>query len=56
MRAHEELAGHIRGALNNGLSKEEIVEAIIHTVGYCGAPAALSAMRVARQVFDTIDG
>ncbi len=52
LRAHEELAGHIRAALNNGLSREEIVEAIVHTAGYCGAPAALSAMKVAQQVFD----
>lgn len=52
LRAHEELAGHVRGALNNGLSREEIVEAIIHTTGYCGAPAALSAMRTAQQILD----
>ena len=42
LRAHEELAGHVRGGLNNGLTREEIVEAIIHATGYCGAPAALS--------------
>lgn len=53
MRAHEELAGHVRGALNNGLTRDEIVEAIVHTTGYCGAPAALSAMKVAQQVFDS---
>ncbi|MET9214254.1 MULTISPECIES: carboxymuconolactone decarboxylase family protein [unclassified Nocardia] len=52
LRAHEELIGHVRGALTNGLSREEIVEAIIHTSGYCGAPAALSAMRSVQQVFD----
>ncbi|WP_084472438.1 carboxymuconolactone decarboxylase family protein [Nocardia alba] len=54
LRAHEELPGHVRGALTNGLTREEIVEAIIHTAGYCGAPAALSAMRVVQQTFDTI--
>lgn len=52
LRAHEELAGHVRGALANGLTREEIVEAIIHTAGYCGAPAALSAMRIVQQTFD----
>ncbi|NDK88877.1 4-carboxymuconolactone decarboxylase [Gordonia desulfuricans] len=52
LRAHEELVGHVRGALTNGLTQEEIVEAIVHTAGYCGAPAALSAMKVAQQVFD----
>ncbi len=54
LRAHEELAGHVRGALNNGLSRGEIVEAIVHTTGYCGAPAALSAMKVVQQVFDEL--
>ena len=54
LRAHEELAGHVRGGLNNGLTREEIVEAIIHATGYCGAPAALSARRVVQQVLDEI--
>ncbi|WP_308017137.1 carboxymuconolactone decarboxylase family protein [Nocardia rosealba] len=52
LRAHEELAGHVRGALANGLTREEIVEAVIHTAGYCGAPAALSAMRIVQQTID----
>jgi 4-carboxymuconolactone decarboxylase len=51
-RGHEqELALHLRGALNNGCSEQEIVEAIIHSAVYCGVPAAISAARVARQVF-----
>lgn len=52
LRAHEELAGHVRGALRNGLSRNEITEAVIHTSGYCGAPAATSAMRAIQDVFD----
>lgn len=52
LRAHGELAGHVRGGLTNGLTREEITEAVIHTVGYCGAPAALSAMKVVQEVFD----
>ncbi|WP_297849773.1 carboxymuconolactone decarboxylase family protein [uncultured Corynebacterium sp.] len=52
LRATEELRGHVRGALNNGLTREEITEAIIHASGYCGAPAALSAMKVAQQVLE----
>nr|WP_040530841.1 carboxymuconolactone decarboxylase family protein [Gordonia rhizosphera] len=55
LRAHEELAGHVRGALSNGVTRDEIVEAVVHTVGYCGAPAALSAMRVVQQTFDAMD-
>jgi len=50
LRAESELRGHVRGALRNGLSREEITEAIIHTSGYCGAPAALAAMRVVQEV------
>lgn len=53
LRAHDELAGHVRGALNNGLTREEIVETIVHTAAYCGAPAALSAMKRIQQVLDT---
>ena len=37
------------GALHNGLTREEIVEAIIHATAYCGAPAGLSAMRVVQE-------
>lgn len=52
LRATEELGGHVRGALNNGLTREEITEAIVHTAGYCGAPAALAAMRIVQEQFD----
>ncbi len=55
LRAHEELAGHIRGALNNGVTRDEIVEAILHCGAYCGAPAALSAMRIAQKVLDQVE-
>lgn len=48
----QELALHIRGALTNGCTKQEIVEAIVHSAIYCGVPAALSATRVAREVFE----
>ncbi len=49
-RPHE-LRLHVRGALNNGLSKDEIKEVLLQTAVYCGAPAALDAFRVAREVF-----
>jgi len=51
-RAHAELKGHMVGALNNGVSEEEIREIIMHSAAYCGYPAALAAMRVARDVLD----
>ncbi len=47
-----EWEGHCRGALNNGVSVEEI-RAIIHVVGiYCGAPQALECFRSARKVLE----
>ena len=49
-RPHE-LRLHVRGALANGLSKDEIKEVLLQTAVYCGAPAALDAFRVAREVF-----
>jgi 4-carboxymuconolactone decarboxylase len=51
-----ELALHIRGALENGASQQEIVETIVHSAIYCGVPAAISAARIARQVFAAVEG
>lgn len=44
-----ELAGHVRGALNNGVSEEEIQEVLLQALIYCGAPAALESFRIAEQ-------
>jgi 4-carboxymuconolactone decarboxylase len=49
-RPHE-LRVHVTGGLNNGLTQKEIVELIMHSAAYCGFPAALDALRVAREVF-----
>ena len=49
----EELRSHIAGALNVGISREEIVEVIMHTSIYAGVPAAGSAMRVAAELLGT---
>lgn len=46
-----ELKLHIRGAINNGVSKEEMREIFLHCGVYCGAPAALDSFKVAQQVF-----
>ena len=54
-RPHE-LRLHVRGALNNGLTREEIREVLLQAAVYCGAPAALDGFRVAREVFAEIDG
>lgn len=53
LKAPQELKGHIRGALNNGASIEEIREVILHSAVYCGAPAAQEAFRAAKEVLDT---
>ena len=53
-RSHE-LAVHVRGALTNGCSQQEIQEALLQTLVYCGAPAALEAFRVAERVLAEAD-
>lgn len=47
----DELAGHIKGALNNGVTENEIQEILLQTMIYCGAPAALASFRVAEKAF-----
>ena len=48
----EQLKGHLERALLNGVTREEIGEAITHLAFYAGWPAAMTATRVANQVFD----
>jgi 4-carboxymuconolactone decarboxylase len=50
-----ELALHLRGALNNGVTREEIREVFLQCGVYCGAPAALDAFKLARKVFEQVD-
>lgn len=52
----EELELHVRAALRNGLSADEIKEVILHGAIYCGAPAANSAFAVARRILAEHDG
>lgn len=49
-RPHE-LKIHIRGAINNGVTVEEMREIFLHCGAYCGAPAALESFKIAQQVF-----
>lgn len=49
-----ELALHLRGALNNGVTRAEIREIFLHCGAYCGAPAALDAFKTAARVFAEI--
>jgi 4-carboxymuconolactone decarboxylase len=50
LRAENELGMHVRAALGNGLSADEISEVILHTAIYAGVPAANAAFAVAKQV------
>ena len=49
-RPHE-LKLHVRGAINNGLTKDEIKEVFLQASIYCGVPAAIDSFRVASEVF-----
>jgi 4-carboxymuconolactone decarboxylase len=51
----EELAMHIRAALRNGLSRDEIKEILLQTAIYCGVPSANTAFKTAQQVFREMD-
>lgn len=53
-RPHE-LKLHVRGALNNGCTKEEIREVLLQTAIYCGVPAAIDAFRTAKEVIDAYE-
>ncbi len=50
-RPHE-LELHVRGALNNGVTKEEIAEVFLQLAVYCGVPAGVDAFRTARRAFE----
>jgi 4-carboxymuconolactone decarboxylase len=53
-RPHE-LRLHVRGALNNGVSRDTIRELFMQSAIYCGIPAAVDAFRTAREVFSEVD-
>lgn len=47
-----ELKGHVRGALNNGATVQEIQEVLLHAAIYCGVPSAVDAFRAAAEVVE----
>ena len=53
-RPHE-LKMHVKGALRNGLTKEEIREVLLQVGIYCGVPAAVDSVRVAREALNEYD-
>ena len=50
-----ELKMHLRAASNNGVTRDELKELIMHSALYCGLPAANATMHLAQQVFDDMD-
>ena len=55
LRAHDELAMHVRAALRSGVTADEIGEVLLHTAVYAGVPAANSAFAVAQRVLSDGD-
>lgn len=51
-----ELAMHVRAAVRNGLTREQIGEVLLHVGAYAGVPAANRAFAVAQRVLDELDG
>ncbi len=49
---HNELPFHLMRALQNGVTKDELVETITHLAFYCGWPAAMTALQLARKTFE----
>jgi 4-carboxymuconolactone decarboxylase len=49
-RPHE-VKAHVKGAINNGLTKTDIQEVLLQVAIYCGVPAAVDSFRLAREVF-----
>jgi 4-carboxymuconolactone decarboxylase len=55
MSQHHELSVHVKGALTNGVTKEEIRAVLMQASVYCGAPLALAAFRVASEAIKTVE-
>jgi 4-carboxymuconolactone decarboxylase len=55
LNRNDELRMHLRAALNNKVSREEIQEVLLQSAIYCGVPAANTAFHLAQEVFAEID-
>ena len=52
----EEFRLHVKAAFNNGVTRDQIKEVLLHSAIYCGVPAANSAFHIAADVFKEMDG
>ena len=55
LNREEELRLHVKAAVNNGVTRDEIKEVLLQSAIYCGVPAANSAFRIAAEVFAEMD-
>jgi 4-carboxymuconolactone decarboxylase len=55
LNRHNELKGHLRGALNNGLTREEVAEVLLQVGIYGGIPAAVDSFNIATDTFNELD-
>ena len=55
LRAESEIELHVRAALRNGLTRDEIAEVLLHSAVYAGIPAANAALAIAIRTLDSID-
>ena len=51
----QEVKLHLKGALNNGCSKNDIMEVFLQTAIYCGIPAAVDSFRMAKEIFQEVE-
>lgn len=56
LRAEGEIGMHVRAAIRNGLSPDEIAEVLLHTAVYAGIPAANAAFRIAEEALTSAEG
>jgi 4-carboxymuconolactone decarboxylase len=52
---HTEFRSHVRGAVNNGATREEIAEVLLQAAIYCGMPVGLECFRLAKEVLDEME-
>lgn len=52
---HDEVAMHVRATANTGATREDITEAMLHVAIYAGVPAANTAIKIVKQVFEQMD-
>jgi 4-carboxymuconolactone decarboxylase len=56
LRAEREIAMHVRAAIDNGLTREEIAEILLHVSIYAGLPAGNAAFAIAQETLQEMDG